>query len=71
MNSKSGTDLSRRSGVRLCRAIHCGQTVLGREDEFCPRCREEIDALRAMARRRLVKTFDRLKGPRLWRSAGL
>jgi hypothetical protein len=50
---ESGTPSSQGRNVRVCRTIDCGRCTLA-QDEFCTRCREEIDALRAMARRRFV-----------------
>jgi hypothetical protein len=50
---ESGTHSSQNGSVRVCRTIDCGRHTLA-QDEFCARCREEIDALRAMARRRFV-----------------
>jgi hypothetical protein len=39
--------------VRVCRTRGCGLDA-EEQDGFCPRCREEIDALREMARRRFI-----------------
>jgi hypothetical protein len=50
---ESGTHSSQNGSFRVCRTIDCGRHA-PTEDDFCPRCREEIDALRDMARRRFV-----------------
>jgi hypothetical protein len=50
---KSETHSSPQLDVRVCRTIDCGRNAHD-EDLFCPRCREEIDAVRDMARRRFV-----------------
>jgi hypothetical protein len=50
---ESGTHLSQNGSFRVCRTINCGRHA-PTEDDFCPRCREEIDAVRDMARRRFV-----------------
>ena len=34
-------------GLRVCRSTNCDDFAPG-EDDFCPRCRDEIDALREM-----------------------
>ena len=39
------------ANLRVCRAGNCGGTA-HRGDEFCARCRDEIDALREMPLRR-------------------
>jgi hypothetical protein len=50
---ESGTHSSQNGSFRVCRTIDCGRHA-PTEDDFCPRCREEIDAVRDMARRRFV-----------------
>ena len=42
---------SREADLRLCRVSNCDDFADG-GDEFCPRCRDEIDAVRAMPARR-------------------
>ena len=37
--------------LRVCRSMNCDD-LAHRGDEFCPRCRDEIDALRAMPPRK-------------------
>lgn len=44
---------SERPRAGSCRTIGCDRNPAD-QDEFCSRCREEIDAIRAMARRRVV-----------------
>jgi hypothetical protein len=51
--NESGADSSQQIDVRACRTINCGRDA-DDADVFCPRCREEIDAIREMARRRFV-----------------
>ena len=50
-------EFENRSGpqmeVRVCRTKGCGLDADG-QDAFCPKCREEIDAVREMARRRFI-----------------
>ena len=50
---ESGTHSSQNGSFRVCRTIDCGRHA-PTEDDFCPRCREEIDAVRDMARHRFV-----------------
>jgi len=45
---ESGTHSRPQMDVRACRTIDCGRDAYDR-DLFCPRCREEIDAVREMA----------------------
>ena len=49
----SGEDpiVSREADLRLCRVSNCDDFA-DRGDEFCARCRDEIDAVRAMPARR-------------------
>jgi hypothetical protein len=39
--------------LRVCRTIECGRDAED-QDDFCMKCRDEIDAVRAEARRRFV-----------------
>jgi hypothetical protein len=39
--------------ARVCRTIGCGRDA-EEQDDFCLKCREEIDALRDTAQRRFV-----------------
>jgi hypothetical protein len=50
---QAGTRSAKPGGITVCRTIGCDRDASG-EDEFCPRCREEIDAVRVMAQRRFV-----------------
>jgi hypothetical protein len=50
---QAGTRCSDHGGITVCRTIGCDRSASG-TDEFCPRCREEIDAIRDLARRRFV-----------------
>ena len=50
---ESGTHSRPQMDVRACRTIDCGRDAHDR-DLFCTRCREEIDAVRDMARGRFI-----------------
>jgi hypothetical protein len=47
------TPASQQMDIRICRSINCGRDAHD-GDPYCPRCRQEIDALHGMARRRFV-----------------
>jgi hypothetical protein len=51
LTSASGAEA--QLDIRACRAVNCDQDAEA-DDDFCVKCREEIDALRDMARRRFV-----------------
>lgn len=49
----SGNHAREQQQARICRTHNCGLDAQ-EHDDFCPKCRDEIDAMRATARRRFV-----------------